>query len=53
MNKKVLGSRRYLVTVFWSLSIRCERHAAEACLRFMCQSLAISEKVGEFYRYYN
>ena len=26
--KKVLGSRRYLATVFWSLSIRYERHAA-------------------------
>ena len=31
--KKVLGSRRYLATVFWSLSIRYERHAAQACLR--------------------
>ena len=50
MNKKVLGSRRYLVTVFWSLSIRCERHAAEACLRFMCQSLAIAPHFVEFCR---
>ena len=31
--KKVLGSRRYLAHVFYALSIRYERHAAQACLR--------------------